>query len=188
MANPNNPFGFRPIIRDGGSPFSNITYAKPATDANALFAFDLVMKVAGAVALPEQPIYNLATVQTAYQATPGTSVYLGASLGLGAASTLSVHPVVDEIDVIYNVQAKTGTVISTASHVGKNANISLTLAGLTSTKQSRMALDSATIAATAALDLRIVRVSMISPNVEGDSAILEVTIMRHFNNQLSAGI
>jgi hypothetical protein len=188
MANPNNPFGFRPVIRAGGAPFSINQYAKAAADANAIFAFDLVTKVATAVANPEQPLYNLPGVQTGYQATPGTSLWLGASLAYGAAATLSIHPVTDEIDVVYIAQAKTGVVISTATHAGLNANVSQTLAGLTTTKMSRLAVDSATLAVTATLDLRVQRVAMILPNVDGDSAILEVTINKHQMGQNTLGI
>jgi hypothetical protein len=188
MANPNNPFGFRPIIRAGGAPFSVSEYGKPASDSNAIFAFDLLNKVAAGVALPEAPTYNLPGVQTGYQGTPGTSFYVGPTLAYGAASTLSVHPVCDEPDLVMNAQAKTGTVISTASHIGKRANVSLTLAGLTTTRSSRMAVDSGTIAATSTLDLQLLRVSMIPPNAEGDSAILEVSINKHILGQQTAGV
>lgn len=188
MANPNFPFGFRPIIRQGGTPFSVTQYLKPATDANALFNFDIVNKVVGAAVLAEAATYNLGTIQTGYQSTPGTTLILGSAIGYGAASTLSVHSVSDEIDCVFLAQAKTGTVVTTASHVGKNANLSLTLAGVAATKMSRMAIDSATIAATGTLDFRLRSIAMISPNAEGDSTILEVTINKHFFAQSSAGI
>ena len=189
MANPNNPFGFRPVIRAGGAPFSVAEYAKPATDANAIFMFDVVKKVTGAVALPESPQgYNLPTVQTGYQGTPGTTLWQGVSLNYGAASVASVHNVVDEIDCIFIAQAKTGTTIATSSHIGKNANISLTAAGNANTKQSGMAVDGATIAVTSTLDLRILRVAMIVPNAEGDSAILEVVINKHALGLQTAGV
>jgi hypothetical protein len=187
MANPNTPFGFRPIIRAGGAPFSVTQYAKPATDGNALFNFDLVLKVAAAVVLPEAPAYNVPGIQTGYQGTPGTTLWVGSSIGYGAISTASMHSVSDEIDCVFNAQVKTGVAVTTAGHVGKNANISLTQTGNTLTKMSRMAVDSA-IAATAGLDLRIRAVSMISPNLEGDSAIVEVTIAKHFSAQGAAGV
>ena len=189
MANQNNPFGFRPVIRLGGSPFSVTEYAKPATDANAIFMFDVVKKVTGAVALPESPTgYNLPTVQTGYQGTPGTTLWQGVSFNYGAASVASVHNVADEPDIICLGQAKTGTNISTASHIGKNANISLTTAGSTATKQSGMTVDGATIATSNTLDLRILRVAMITPNAEGDSAILEVSFNKHELGQQTAGV
>lgn len=188
MANPNTPFGFRPLIRNGGSPFSVTEYAKAAADANAIFAFDIVIKNTTSAALPERTDLLLPGIQTGYQATPGTSVYVGASLAFGAASTLTVHPVSDEVDVVLLVQCKTGTTIATGSHVGKNGNLSNTQAGSTTTKMSKQALDGATIAATSTLDFRIRQVSFISPNAEGDSAILEVTINKHFYGPATAGL
>jgi hypothetical protein len=186
--NPNSPFGFRPVIRAGGAPFSLTEYGKPSTDPNTLFAFDLVVKVAAATPLPEAPlIYNLPTCQTGYQATPGTSLWLGASLAYGAASVATVHPVADDVDVVFLVQASTGTAISTAAHVGKNANVLLTTAGNLLTKMSAMQVNSASIAVGAALDLRIQRVAMISPNIEGQNAILEVSINKHFFGLQTAG-
>jgi hypothetical protein len=189
MANSNNPFGFRPIARLGGAPFSVTEYGKPSADSNAIFAFDLVGYITGSpLALPENSNFNLPRIQSGSQLTPGTSLWLGASLVYGAASTGSVHPVTDEIDVIYLAQAKTGTSISTSSHVHKNANVSLTTGGSTTTKQSGMTVDGATIATTSSLDLRIQRVAMIASNAEGDSAILEVTINKHALGQATAGV
>ena len=191
MANTNSPFGFKPVIRSGGSPYSVTEYGKLATDAQAIFMFDLVGKAAVEVALPEASGYNVPGILGAYtnggNATPGTSNWVGSALNYGAASTLTTHMVTDQLDVIYLAQCKTGTTISTTSHVGKNANISLTTAGSTTTKQSGLAVDGATIAATATLDLFITRVSMIAPNAEGDSAILEVLINKHFYNPATAG-
>lgn len=188
MANINAPFGFRPIIRQGGAPFSLTTYGKPASDTNALYAFDVVKKVSGKVALPESSSYYLPTIQTGYQGTPGTTLWVGASISYGAASVLTVHPVCDEVDLILMAQCKTGTTIATDTHVGRNANLSTTTAGSATTKQSGLAIDGATIATTSTLDFRILRVSTISPNAEGDSAILEVTINKHFYGQQTAGV
>ena len=177
------------MIRLGGAPWATQEYGKPASDANAIFMFDAVKKVTGAVTLAESPTgYNLPTIQTGYQGTPGTTLWQGVSLNYGAASTATPHMVTDEIDVIYIGQAKTGTSIATGSHIGKNANISLTTAGSTTTRQSGMSVDGATIATTATLDLRISRVAMISPNAEGDSAILEVLINKHELGQQTAGV
>lgn len=191
MANPNNPFGFRPLIRVGGAPFSCTEYAKPATQTQAIFMGDMVGKVAGAVAMPERPDLNLTTVDSAYDTgtfTVGTSLWVGVSATYGAASTATVHPVYDEVDCIFLVQGKTGTTYSTASHVGKNANISLTTAGSTVTKQSGMTLDGATLATTNTLDLRTLKISTISPNAEGANAIFEVLINKSIFGQQTAGV
>jgi hypothetical protein len=189
VSNPNNPFGFRPIIRLGGSPFSVTEYGKPVGDGNAIYAFDLVGYNTGtAGTLPENTNFKLPIVQTGYQLTPGTSLWLGAVLAYGAASTATVHPVVDQPDVLYIAQLKTGTTYSTSSHAHKNANVSQTTAGSATTKQSGLAIDGATIATTSSLDLRIRGLFMSPPNAEGDSAILEVTINKHALGLQTAGV
>jgi hypothetical protein len=194
MANTNAPFGFRPISRVGGYPFSLSEYAKPASDAQAIFQYDLVYKVTGGslVPIPESPFgYNAPSVQSTYAAgfTPGTTALIvGSVANFGAASTATVHQVADEYDLLMIGQAKTGTAIATQTHIGKNANISKTTAGSTLTKQSGLAVDGATIATTATLDLKLFRVYMVTPNAEGDSAILEVIINTHFYNPRVAGV
>jgi hypothetical protein len=55
------------------------------------------------------------------------------------------------------------------------------------TKMSQMQVNGAGIAATAALDLRIKRISMIVPNAEGANAIVEVLINKHAYGQQTAG-
>jgi hypothetical protein len=176
LANINSPFGFRPVARAGGAPFSTTKYAKPASDSNTIFMFDMVHKVTGAVLLPESPTnYYLPTVQTGYQGTPGTTLWQGASMNYGAASTLTVHMVTDEIDVIYIAQSTSSTSITTSGYVGKNAPIDVsTNTGSTTTKQSGMGVG--TPVTTQGDDLRVQRVAMISPNAEGEYAILEVTL------------
>lgn len=189
MANPNNPFGFRPVIRAGGSPFSTTEYGKAAADTNAIFMFDLVCRSTGtAPALPERTDRLLPVVQTAYAGTPGTTLWMGSSINYGAPSTGTPHMVTDEVDCIYIAQLKTGTTFSTTSHAQKNANISLTTAGNALTKQSGLAVDGATIGTTASEDLRIQRLAMIGPNAEGNCAILEVTINKHYFAQGSVAV
>ena len=188
MANNNYPFGFRPIIRAGGSPFSVAEYGKAAADVNPIFSFDLVGHITGGTpfALPENPLYNLSRIQSASQLTPGTSLYLGSSLGYGAASTGSIHAVTDEIDVIFIAQCSGATAITTAAVAGLNANV-LPTVSVTNTKMSQMQVNSASIAATAALDLRIRGIAMIVPNVEGANAIVEVLINKHAYGQQTSG-
>lgn len=188
MANPNYPFGFRPIVREGGGPFSLCEYGKAAADVNPIFAFDLVGHITGGTPfpLPENSVYNLSRIQSATQLTPGTSLYLGASLGYGAASVGSIHPVSDQIDVLYIAQCSGATAITSASHAGLNANVLNTLSVL-NTRMSQMQVNSAGIASTSSLDLRIKRIAMIVPNVEGANAIVEVLINKHAYGQQTAG-
>lgn len=181
MTNPTTLQGFRPIIRLGGSPFSLTQYGKAAADANPIYAFDLVGHLTGGtpLPLPENPAFNLSRVQDGSQLTPGTSLWLGASLSYGAASSGTVHPVADELDCVFLCRAGTSAVsMTTANAAGLNVNVKLQ-AGSASTKMSLMGADDSTFAATSSLDLRIQKISMISPNVEGANTLLEVTINKH---------
>ena len=189
MPNPNTPFGFKPIVRAGGSPFALTQYAKAAADVNPIFMFDLVGHLTGGVPLPlgENPAYNQSRIQAGSQLTPGTSLWLGATLAYGAASTGSVHPVTDEIDVIYIAQCSGALAITTAAHAGQNANV-LVPAGNALTKQSAHQVNSATIAGTAGLDVKIQRIAMIVPNLEGANAIVEVMINKHSLGQGTASV
>ena len=189
MANRNNPFGFRPIVRLGGGPFSVTQYAKAAADATAIFMFDLVGHLTGGTPLPlaENAAYNNSRIRAGSLLTPGTSLFLGASLTFGAASTGSVHPVTDEVDVIYIAQCSGALAITTASHAGLNANVLVT-AGSALTKQSAHQVDSSTILGTSSLDVKIQRIAMITPNLEGANAIVEVTINKHANGQATASV
>ena len=192
MANVNAPFGFRPLSRIGGTPFSLTRYGTPASDGQAIFRGDILAKAAAGVLDPEpsSTVYAPGCISCYSGSAPavGTGPWLGVAADYGAASTLSMHHVYDEPDTIFLAQGKTGTTFSTASHVGKNANISLTTAGSTATKQSGMAVDGAGIATTSSLDLRLRSISMIVPNAEGDSAIFEVTINNHLFGNKTAGV
>jgi hypothetical protein len=188
MPNPNTPSGFKPTVRQGGTPFSVTQYAKGSTDPNPLYNWDMVIKIPGAGILTEASPYQIPTIQTGYTGTPGTTLWLGSSIGYGAASALTMHSVTDEVDAVFLVQAKTGVNITNAAHAGKNGNISLSVAGDPLSKSSRMQIDSATIAASAALDCRIRAVAMIPPNAEGDSAVIEVMINKHFFGQATPGV
>ncbi|HEY3885068.1 MAG TPA: hypothetical protein VGL62_07665 [Vicinamibacterales bacterium] len=182
MANPGNAycFGFRPIVRQGGSPFSLTEYGKAAADTHAIYAFDLVGKITGGTPfpMPENPAYNLPSVQDGSQLTPGTSLWLGASLAYGAASTGTVHPVADEIDCVFLARAYGTTGVTSATGAGLNANVKL-VAGSSTTKMSLSGLDDSGIATTSSLDLRILKIATIVPNIEGVNAMVEVTINKH---------
>jgi hypothetical protein len=181
MANVNAPFGFRPIIRMGGSPFSVAEYGKAAADTHAIYSFDLVGHLTGGTPfpLPENSTFNLSRIQSGSVLTPGTSLWLGASLTYGAASVGTVHPVADQIDCIFLAQAGNGaTSMTTAGAAGQNANVFQGV-GSATTKQSAFVVDSATVNTTSSLDLRIRQIAMITSNAEGAYALLEVTINKH---------
>jgi len=187
VANTNAPFGFRPVSRMGGSPFSVTEYGKLAADTHALYRGDLVYKVVGAAALGDGGGFNFPACASGSDgiAVVNQTLWLGASLTYGAASTLTAHPVTDEADMIYFAQAKTGLAVTTVGHVGKNAPADLA-AGSTTTKLSGMSVG--TPLTTATLDLKIIKVAMLSGNAEGDSTILEVLINKHQFTEAALGV
>jgi hypothetical protein len=188
VANPANLFGFKAISRDSGGPILTHQYGKAATGSTtAIFMNDLVIKYAASVADPTGLGNPMPGIASAQGATPGTTLLLGASLNYGAASTATAHYVVDSIDAIFIGAVDGSLAVTTASHVGKNANIKNS-AGSTTTKQSGMGVDNTTIATNAGLDLRILRVSNIVPNAEGANAIVEVSILKHALAEGSAGL
>jgi len=187
VANPNNLFGFRAISRDSGGPIATRQYGKAAANTKAIFMADLVIKAATSVADPTGAGNPAPGVTSAQDATPGTSLYLGASINYGAASTATMQYVVDSPDALYIAQVDGTLAVTTASHVGKNANVK-TGTGNALTKQSTMGVDNTSIATTAGLDLRIMKVSNLVPNAEGANAIVEVVIIKHSIAEGVAGV
>jgi hypothetical protein len=187
VANVNNLFGFRPINRDSGGPFFTRQYGKAVGDSTAIFMNDLVMKAATSVPDPTGQGNPAPGVTSAQNATPGTSLYLGSNISFGAASTATMQYITDAIDTIYIAQMQTGLVTTTAADAGKNANL-LSGTGNATTKQSTMGIAEASVATTAGLDMRLIRVSNISPNAEGSYAIFEVMILKHELGQGTAGV
>jgi hypothetical protein len=187
LANPNNLFGFRPIGRDSGGPIFTRQYGKAASDGTAIFMADPVIKAATSVADPTGLGNPMPGITSGQNGTPGTTLWQGVSVNYGAAYTATPHYVVDEIDAIFIAQVNGSLSVTTASHVGKNANI-VTGTGNALTKQSTFGVANGSIATTSGLDLRIIRVSNISPNVEGANAIVEVMILKHELGQSTAGV
>lgn len=186
MANPNNLFGFRPLNRDSGAPFFTRLFGKAATDNKAIFMNDLVLKTATSIPSPTAgpPLPGITSGQNG---TPGTSLWLGTSINFGAASQATSHYVVDSLDTTFIAQVDGSLAVTNAAHAGKNANVVLGT-GNAATKQSTMGVANGSIAVTAGLDLRVLRVCAISPNAEGANAIVEVTILKSASAQGSAGV
>jgi hypothetical protein len=188
VANTNSPFGFRPISRIGGIPWSVSEYAKAAADATyAIFMNDIVYKAATSVANPTGVGVPIPGCTSAQYGTPGTTLWLGPSLNYGVIATLTVQTVADEPDLITMAQVDATTSITVASHIGKNANL-LATNGLTTTKQSQMTINHTGIATTSTLDFRLIAVSAEQPNAEGVYAIVECVCNKHQFGQQTAGV
>ena len=187
MSNLNWPHGFRPLMENlQGAPVGVSAYAKPATDSNAIFQFDVVRQVVGSTN-PYGEMIGQANCQTYATATPGTTPILGVALSFGAASKATFHNVVDDPFAISEAQADSTTAITMATVGSKNANINNT-AQTNGGLISAMQVSSASIATTAGLDLKIKGLSRRVGNTEAANAILEVLFMRPQLGQGIAGV
>jgi hypothetical protein len=203
--------GFTPIIRDGGGPFSLRRYAKLATDPTAIANWDVVMKVAGSVPLPEKPDYTLPCIQGAFPGgVAGTTFWLGSAITYGAPSRLTIHAVADEADCVFHCALANfaGAPTSTAAITGKNANI-FGIATVPPIVRSKHILDTRTAGVNPALDCRIRRIAFCVPNYDSEGGFpvpnwgnvgepgalasgshniaVEVTFNKHFHGQATAG-
>jgi hypothetical protein len=171
MPNLNNPNGLRSlgITLSGVSPTTNL-YVKLAAYATALFRGDAVNRVASG------PIE--------VSATPGTTTYQGVNLNFGAASTATDHIVVDDPNALFTAQM---SLALAAADIGKNANLLLS-AGNAATKQSRHAVNSTGIAATATLDVKLLRLLSDPTNELGDYGRVVLVFNKHRMNPGVLGV
>lgn len=203
MANTSKIRGFIPVKHVNGSPYtgqSNI-YATAAADGTALFVGDPVKLAADGNAQGIQ----LVTKATAGAAVLGVVVGVintkldpvagtmsGGSISLDTpvyrpASTAQYVLVCDSPDVVYEVEAVTGSNASysfAVADVGQNADLA-TVAGSTVTGTSAAALDMATKNTTATLQWKILGVVQRPDNeITGASTKVQVKIN---NAQMAAG-
>jgi len=186
VSNNNNPFGFLPIGRDGGGPWSVSEYAKASAHTQAMFRGDIVFKAAISVPSPfaGAPVPGCTSLQNG---TPGTTLWLGASINYGGPALATLQYVADDERTIFIGQGDDNTSLTVAATAGKNTNF-ITGTGNATTKQSNMSFDASAWATTAGLDIQAVRMFNRSDNAEGAYAIFEVLIKKHFKAQGALGI
>ena len=188
MANKNWPHGFQPLMVDtAGAPVGARQYVKPASDANAIFQYDLVRKVANSATVQGELIPDPGC-QTFSTGTPGTTLILGSSLNYGAPSKATIHLIVDDPSALFAAQCDSTTAITVAAAIGKNANVNNAAQSGANQQLSAMQINSASIATTAGLDLRLNDFSRNIQNFEGANALIEVLILKHAYAQGSAGV
>lgn len=203
MPNVSKIRGFQPVKHVNGSPYNgqaNI-YATAASDGTALFVGDPVKLAADG---------NADGIQHVTKATAGAAV-LGVVVGVintkldpvtgkmsagsialdtpvyRPASTAQYVLVCDSPDVVYEVEAVTGSNASysfAVADIGLNADLS-TVAGSTTTGTSAAALNMATAATTATLQWKILGVVQ-RPDNEVTGASTKVLVKIN-NAQMSAG-
>jgi len=202
MANPDTPFGLRPVRHKSGAPYNGAAnpYVIEAADGTATFIGDPVVRIAGgsntaAVAVPGAGTFAIGTLPSVIRTAVGTvdgatKVITGVVVGVAAdptnlenkhrvASTQRVVWVCDDPDIVFEIQAD-GAI--PAASVGLNATIIATHAGDTVTGLSGIELDTTSAAPAADLSdqLRIVRaVNREDNDTTLTHAKVEVVITQH---------
>ena len=206
MANPDTPFGLKPIRHRNGAHYNGAAnaYYKPATLDEAWFIGDAVIKAAAgsnttAVEAPGLGSFAIGTAAQAVLATVGdTNRITGVVVGFGAnpdnlslayspAETEAIVWVCDDPDVIFEIQAD-GAI--PAASIGLNAVLIGTHSGSTVTSLSGLELDTTSDApaADASNQLLILRaVNREDNDTTLTHAKVEVLINQHTENQGTVG-
>jgi|TARA_R110000868_G_scaffold20938_5_gene87783 hypothetical protein len=191
MANPNAPYGLKPLRERGGQPYSGAanTYYVPSTDATALFIGDPVILAGSsgnAQAGPESyPTVTRATagatnrisgVVVGFQPTPALTPY-----GYRPASTAMNVLIADDPGLEFVIQVDSTGIADT--QVGLNANLT-SGSGSTATKQSGFILDGTTPDPDATYQLRILG---LEPQINNEFGAYADVLVR-LNLPTEAGI
>lgn len=187
MANPNSPYGLRPVRERDGSPYSGAanTYYVPASDGTALFIGDPVILAGSADTAGTAPTVTRATagatnritgVVVGFQPSPAFVPY-----GYRPASTAMYVLVADDPYIEYAIQADADGIA--ADQVGLNANLTAG-SGSTATKRSGFILDGTTPADDVTYQLRILG---LEPQINNEVGAYADVLVR-INLPTEAGI
>jgi hypothetical protein len=200
MANVNSPFGLRPVCYRNGSGYAGraTMYQIASGDTNAYAIGDPVV-LSGAGSTGGIPVVTLATAGTGNQvlgaviSTGGTRY--GGPLVDPASLDSTVIPatktknyfvlVADDPDIEFEVQEDSvGGALAVAS-LGINVNL---ISGTNNGYSSGWMADSSSVAATATLQLQLLRLSQRPDNEVGNFAKWVVRIVNHSFNAGTAGV
>lgn len=171
MSNVNNPTGLRPLMRTdaGGAPECE-GYTKDVGYAQAIYIWDPVTLLAGVLNGPASGI------------TPGTTRYLGVSLGASLASLQAILLIMTSRDAMYEAQEdNSGAANVVAAKMGYNANLTGT-AGDATRLVSKVQVSGTSINTTSSLDVNIRRLLAAVDNAYGANARLEIKFNKHLQN------
>lgn len=191
MANPDTPFGLRPVGPGGGAFTGRIRqYSTLASDGTAIFIGDPVV-LSGTSQTIDGEVY--ADVDQAATGDKIVGVVVGVlpvtheSLIYRAASTQRLLLVADDPNTLFEIQEVSSGTALTANDIGLNADF-VVAAGSTAYGLSGVELNNVGEATTNTLDLKIVGLARRADNVIGEHAKWVVRINRHqYANQV-AGI
>lgn len=193
MANPDAPFGFRPMRYRSGAPYNGAVnpYYIGTGDATALFIGDPVVLAGDSNAAFEgdgrhQPgSLPVCTRATAGAGNRSVGVVCGVewlhrdSLVYRAASTEAIIYVADDPELVFHVQDDAGSTPA-STNVGMNADFIFTHAGDTAYGRSRAEVNFATLSVNLNFQTHIIGVARLPNNSPAeDFCIWEVTLNTH---------
>lgn len=198
MANPNAPFGLKPVRHKSGAPYNGAfrKYFVPASDSTALFLGDPVI-MTGTANTTEVNGHAPGTLPVVTRHTAGANPMTGVVVGVEsvdrgdlvyrAASTARVVYVADDPDLIFHIRDN-GSAAPAATWVMSNA-IMAAGTGDTGFGVSKFVIKGDTAPTnTAAATLRIVGLADIPGNILDEYAVWEVTINNHTFNAGIVGV
>jgi hypothetical protein len=189
MANVNKPFGLRAIgnLSATGAQ-KQYGYQIADNQSGAIFQGDLVtlkdgyiIKFAPGTHTAAVGVFNGCNYIDPTSGKPTWKNYYPGSVNI--TSGIITCEVLDDPNQLFLIQAD-GSV--TRANLGKNADVTASTTGSTTTGVSNMTLDSATIATTAALNLKLVDLWFAPGNELGSYAVVVVKINEHLYG--SAGV
>lgn len=188
MANTDKAFGFRPIgnLSATGAQ-KQYGYEIADNQAGTIFQGDLVVLTAGYISrfLPASHTAAVGVFNGCNYIDPTTGKPTFKNFYPGSVNITSgkiIADVIDDPSQLFLVQCDAGFV---AADVGKNADV-IGTGGSTTTGVSTMELNSATLATTAALNLKTVGLYNVPSNDFGSFAVVVVKINEHVYG--SAGV
>lgn len=174
MANVNNPYGLKPLMRtlEGGPPQTEL-WTKQATYAQAIYKWDPVTLLAGYLNGPASGM------------TAGTTRIFGVSMNFAVLSVASNHLVMTSAHAVYDAQGDgSDAALMVAAKYGYNANLNYTgtAGGGVTRDNSGVQITETTVAVTSSLDVRLINLVNDSINATGAYARMELYINKHLRN------
>lgn len=194
MANPDTPFGLRPVGYVGGAPYNGAArvYSVAAGDGTRIGIGDPVTTAGVGTG---QTINGVLSIDVVRAATGDviTGVVVGVvpqtadSTTYRVASTARQLLVADDPNLIFEIQEVSGGTALTANDIGLNADFVVADCS-TTTGYSNVELNNGSEAGTNTLDLKIVGFKNAPDNAVGEHAKWLVRINRHRHVNQIAGI
>lgn len=191
MANPDTPFGLRPVSHLNGAPYNGAyrVYSTATGDGTAIFIGDPVT-LSGTSQTINGSVYSdvdqAATGNIVVGVCVGVEPLIQSDTIYRAASTATLIKVADDPDLLFEIQEVSGGTALAAADIGLNANF-VVGTGSTTTGMSGVELNNSGEATTNTLDLHIVGLVDRADNAVGEHAKWLVSINRHQYRDQVAG-